>query len=148
VSQKTVADNKLIYLIHKHQASHLHYDLRLEESGVLKSYALPKEPPTRPGEKRLAIQVEDHPLSYADFEGLIPEGQYGAGQVEIWDRGYYLILEENEKMKEMLILGKKLSGVYTLVKIKGKENKARNLWLFFKNKDQTKKVRQKDEPAL
>jgi DNA ligase D-like protein (predicted 3'-phosphoesterase) len=148
VSQKTVADNKLIYLIHKHQASHLHYDLRLEESGVLKSYALPKEPPTRPGEKRLAIQVEDHPLSYADFEGLIPEGQYGAGQVEIWDRGYYLILEKNEKMKEMLILGKKLSGVYTLVKIKDKENKARNLWLFFKNKDQTKKVRQKDEPAL
>ena len=135
MSQKTVADNKLIYLIHKHQASHLHYDLRLEESGVLKSYALPKEPPTRPGEKRLAIQVEDHPLSYADFEGLIPEGQYGAGQVEIWDRGYYLILEKNEKMKEMLILGKKLSGVYTLVKIKDKENKASFLTISGQNLD-------------
>ncbi|MBC7364341.1 MAG: 3'-phosphoesterase [Candidatus Aminicenantes bacterium] len=141
MSRKNLPDKKLTYLIHKHQASHLHYDLRLEKNGVLKSFALPKEPPLNPGEKRLAIQVEDHPLSYADFEGIIPEGEYGAGRVEIWDRGYYIILEENEKIKEILILGKKLNGVYTLVKIKDQQNKAKNLWLFFKNKDQSKQKR-------
>lgn len=138
MENKTTKGKKLIYVIHKHQASRLHYDLRLEQDGVLKSFALPKDPPLESGEKKLAIQVEDHPLSYAEFEGTIPEGQYGAGQVEIWDRGYYRVLQENEKMKEILISGRKLNGVYTLLKLKDGQKKSRNHWLFFKNKDQSK----------
>ncbi|MGB9837051.1 MAG: DNA polymerase ligase N-terminal domain-containing protein [Candidatus Saccharicenans sp.] len=147
--EAAASEKKLVYLIHKHWASHLHYDLRLEQDGVLKSFALPKEPPVQPGEKRLAVQVEDHPLSYAEFEGTIPEGQYGAGKVEIWDRGHYRLLAENENMKEILICGKKLKGVYSLIKFrdKNKEKRGQNLWLFFKNKDQSKAVKAKDEEA-
>lgn len=128
----------MVYVIHKHWASHLHYDLRLEEHGVLKSYALPKGPPEKAGEKRLAVEVEDHPLSYAAFEGIIPEGQYGAGRVEIWDQGRYRILGENQRMKEMIIYGQKLNGVYTLLKLEDKQKQKQNLWLFFRNKDQSK----------
>src|SRR3989338_3591854 len=91
VSEKP--SSKLIYVIQKHDASHLHYDLRLEINGVLKSWAIPKEPPEKEGIKRLAIETEDHPIGYEKFEGVIPEGEYGAGTVEIWDKGSYLTEE-------------------------------------------------------
>jgi DNA ligase D-like protein (predicted 3'-phosphoesterase) len=115
-----------IYVIHKHQARHLHYDLRLEMEGVLKSWAIPKEPPLEKGIKRLAVQVEDHALEYANFEGTIPEGEYGAGTVEIWDRGTYTLEEKNDKKIVFKINGKKLKGKYCLIKFK------KNYWLFFK----------------
>lgn len=117
-----------IYVIQKHRATRLHYDLRLEREGVLKSWAIPKSPPTSKGVKRLAVQVEDHPIDYANFEGTIPEGQYGAGEVEIWDRGTY----ETEKWKDDEIVihidGDRLKGRYCLIKFK----KAEKNWLFLK----------------
>ncbi len=117
-----------IYVIQRHDASHLHYDLRLERDGVLKSWAVPKEPPVKKGVKRLAVEVEDHPLEYAEFEGVIPEGEYGAGTVEIWDKGTY----EAEKWQEdgitVRINGSKLNGRYSLIRFKKQEN----AWLLFK----------------
>lgn len=129
---------RFIYVIQKHLSTRLHYDLRLEKDGVLKSWALPKEPPAQSQEKRLAVEVEDHPLGYENFQGIIPEGQYGAGRVEIWDKGYYQILTETDNLKEILIRGKKLNGVYTLVRIKDRKKGKENLWLFFQNKNQKK----------
>lgn len=116
-----------IYVIQKHDASHLHYDLRLEMDGVLKSWAVPKEPPTVKGIKRLAVQVEDHPVEYANFEGVIPEGEYGAGTVEIWDKGSYVLRERTENKLVFEIQGRRLSGLYCLIRFKDKKN-----WLFFK----------------
>ena len=121
--------NEKIYVIQKHAATHLHYDLRLEMNGVLKSWAVPKTPPTESGIRRLAVQVEDHPLDYADFEGTIPEGQYGAGTVEIWDRGKYILKAKTDDKLIFEIKGNKLKGLYCLIRFKGKEN-----WLFFKKK--------------
>ena len=118
-----------IYVIQKHDATHLHYDFRLEIDGVLKSWAIPKEPPTESGVKRLAVQVEDHPIEYATFEGIIPEGQYGAGTVEIWDKGEHVIKDRKDDRLIFEIKGDKLKGLYCLVRFKGKEN-----WLFFKKK--------------
>ncbi len=122
---------KHLYMIHEHHASHLHWDLRLEEDGVLKSWAVPKEPPTKAGTKRLAVQVEDHPLAYAKFHGTIPEGNYGAGKVEIWDKGTYEVLEKNPKSLKIKIHGKKLNGDYVLVKTHY-GSKPEKSWLFFK----------------
>ena len=122
------ADSGNIYVIQKHQATHLHYDLRLEMDGVLKSWAVPKTPPTERGVKRLAVQVEDHPVGYADFEGTIPEGEYGAGTVEIWDKGQYVLKERDEDKLVFEVKGRKLQGIYCLVRFKGKN------WLFFKKK--------------
>jgi bifunctional non-homologous end joining protein LigD len=116
------------FVVHKHHATHLHYDLRLEMDGVLKSWAVPKEPPLKEGTKRLAIAVEDHELSYKDFEGVIPEGHYGAGKVEIWDNGEYT-LEEREKNKIVVeFKGKKLKGRYALIHTNNDQ------WLFFKTR--------------
>ncbi len=120
-----------IFVIHKHDASHLHWDLRLEMNGTLKSWAVPKEPPTEKGIKRLAIMVEDHPLEYATFKGRIPEGLYGAGTVEIWDNGTYELKNKDEKKIELVLHGKKMKGNYVLVKTKY-GNKPEKSWLFFK----------------
>lgn len=125
---------ELVYVIQRHDASHLHYDLRLQEEGVLKSWAIPKLPPTEEGVKRLAVETEDHPLGYEDFEGIIPEGQYGAGKVEIWDKGSYLPLELAPLKKVVEIRGKKLRGRYCLIKLKSANAKDNN-WLFFKLKE-------------
>lgn len=128
-----------IYVIQKHQASHLHYDLRLEFGGVLKSWALPKEPPQDEHTKRLAVATEDHPLDYANFEGTIPEGHYGAGKVEIWDKGTFEPIEEAEGKLHVNIHGKKLAGGYALVRLKPTaQYPGENNWLFFKTKEETK----------
>jgi DNA ligase D-like protein (predicted 3'-phosphoesterase) len=120
-----------IFVVHEHDATHLHYDLRLEMSGVLRSWAVPKEPPEKEGVKRLAIQTEDHPLEYADFEGTISEGMYGAGTVRIWDKGSFFLEEEKEDKLLFELKGKRLIGKYVLIrtKFKGKDS-----WLFFKRK--------------
>jgi len=126
---KKSSSPKLIYVIQEHHASHLHWDLRLEMDGVLKSWALPKIPPTTKNSKRLAIQVEDHPLEYAKFSGTIPEGNYGAGKVEIWDSGKYELLKKYSDKIIFELHGKKLKGKYCLIKTKFKGKKS---WLFFK----------------
>jgi DNA ligase D-like protein (predicted 3'-phosphoesterase) len=124
------------FVVQKHDASNLHYDFRLEMEGVLKSWAVPKQPPQKAGIKRLAIMTEDHPLEYINFEGEIPEGQYGAGKVEIWDSGKYEMSEDRKEIeKEELkfnLKGDRLKGEYVLVH---PDNFDKNQWLFFKLKD-------------
>ena len=122
--------DKRIFVIQKHAARRLHYDLRLEMNGVLKSWAVPKELPRTAGIKRLAVQVEDHSIEYADFEGTIPEGHYGAGKVEIWDKGSYILKERTNNKIVFELNGEKLKGTYVLLKFKGDKN-----WLFFKTKE-------------
>lgn len=134
-----------IFVIQKHDASHLHYDFRLEIDGVLKSWAIPKGPSNNPEEKRLAVETEDHPIAYATFEGVIPEG-YGAGTVMVWDIGSYENLRAKKVKKtsmldcykegkfEINLKGKKLHGGYALIRMRFGDNK-RN-WLFFKIKDE------------
>lgn len=121
-----------IFVVHEHNASHLHYDLRLEIGGVLRSWAVPKEPPEKEGVKRLAIQTEDHPLEYADFEGAIPEGMYGAGTVRIWDKGEFSLEEETGDRLLFELKGRRLTGKYALIKTKFK---GKDSWLFFKRKE-------------
>jgi DNA ligase D-like protein (predicted 3'-phosphoesterase) len=121
-----------IYVIQKHQATHLHYDLRLEMEGVLKSWAIPKEPPIQPNLKRLAVKTEDHPIEYAKFEGIIPEGEYGAGKVEIWDKGNFIPIELDDTKIIFSIKGEKLKGDYCLIKLRPKIDPKN--WLFFKKK--------------
>jgi len=118
---------KLIFAIHKHYARNLHYDLRLEYKGVLRSWAVPKRPSVS-GLKRLAVQVEDHPLEYAKFKGVIPEGQYGAGKVEIWDRGTWVPESMGKKKIVFELKGQQLKGRFALINFRGKN------WLFFKMK--------------
>ncbi len=122
---------KFIYVIQKHHATRLHYDLRLEINGVLVSWAVPKEPPTEKGIKRLAMMTEDHPIGYEKFQGEIPEGEYGAGKVEIWDSGFYELKIKDEKKIEFFIHGRKLRGLYVLVKTNF-GSKPEKSWLLFK----------------
>jgi DNA ligase D-like protein (predicted 3'-phosphoesterase) len=118
------------FVIQRHDASRLHWDFRLEIDGVLKSWAVPKEPPTRPGLRRLAVAVEDHDLDYIDFEGVIPEGEYGAGTVEIWDSGTFELESRKPEKIVFELRGEKMKGRYTLVHF---TEKAEN-WLLFKSK--------------
>jgi len=139
---KKTKGKTLAFVVQKHHASHLHYDLRLEADGVLKSWAVPKEPSSNPSIKRLAIHVEDHPYSYKDFEGTIPSG-YGAGTVSIWDEGYYDVEGLSAKESEKKILaglkkgtlhftlhGRKLKGIFHLIRLKNKKQ-----WLLIKKKE-------------
>jgi len=116
------------FVVHRHDASRLHWDLRLEREGVLKSWAVPKEPPVDPGVKRLAVEVEDHDLAHIDFEGEIPKGEYGAGTVSIWDGGTYDLLSEHDRRLKLALRGRRLRGEYVLVPLEGKN------WLFFRTK--------------
>lgn len=137
----------LRFVVHRHKATRLHYDFRLELEGVLKSWAVPKGPSMNPDDKRLAMQVEDHPYEYGQFEGVIPEGNYGAGIVEIWDQGTYkpLVREEGNTDEEVLVRGlqkgdlkldmrgRKLKGGFALVHMKG--GREENAWLLIKKRD-------------
>lgn len=145
-AKKKGQPKELSFVIQRHKASRLHYDFRLEMEGVLKSWAVPKGPSMNPGDKRLAMMVEDHPYDYKDFTGIIPEGNYGAGIVEIWDEGTYTSINEKEEKnpeKELLkglkegnlkftLKGKKLKGEFALVKLKSDED---NSWLLIKHRD-------------
>jgi DNA ligase D-like protein (predicted 3'-phosphoesterase) len=133
-----------VFVIQKHAASRLHYDFRIEVDGVLKSWAVPKGPSTDPSEKRLAVPTEDHPLEYGDFEGNIPEGEYGGGTVLLWDRGTYRNLKEDPESNPISkqiedghitiwLEGRKLRGGYALIRT-GKGSKAR--WLLVKMNDE------------
>jgi bifunctional non-homologous end joining protein LigD len=142
----TTEGKDLVFVVQKHYASHLHYDLRLELDGVLKSWAVPKGPSLDPSEKHLAVMVEDHPYDYKDFSGIIPEGNYGAGKVEIWDEGTYhsLNTEDREGSQEelraglkkghvtIIMDGKKLNGEFALIKLKDVKG---NNWLLIKKND-------------
>lgn len=140
------AKHKLIFTVQRHHASHLHYDFRLELNGTLKSWAVPKGPSLNPADRRLAMRVEDHPISYATFEGDIPEGNYGAGHVDVWDHGTYEPVDEDgnaitptafaKALKagsiKFRLKGRKLKGEFALVDMK-KDDKA---WLLIKHKDE------------
>lgn len=127
-----------IFVVQEHHASNLHYDFRLEHDGVLLSWAIPKGPSLDPAQKRLAVSVEDHPVSYADFEGVIPEKEYGSGTVLLWDRGTYKSSADvdaalEDGFLEMELLGQKLRGGWALVKFGGRDE---DNWLLVKKDDE------------
>jgi bifunctional non-homologous end joining protein LigD len=133
----------LIYVIQKHRASQLHYDFRLEWNGVLLSWAVPKGPSTDPATKRLAMQVEDHPVDYADFEGVIPAGEYGGGTVMVWDYGTWEPEQADVNAAlakgdlKFTLYGKKLKGSWVLVRTRGfGSNSGKSSWLLIKHRDQ------------
>src|SRR5216117_335542 len=138
------------FVIQKHAARRLHYDFRLEMEDVLKSWALPKGLPWKRGEKHLAVEVEDHSVEYADFEGIIPEGQYGGGTVMVWDRGNYRVYGEQpvKSLKEgklhLVLEGEKAKGEWTLVRIRGRDDE-KNQWLILKTGDDAKPISKKKE---
>jgi bifunctional non-homologous end joining protein LigD len=122
------------YVVHEHHASRLHFDFRLEMEGVLRSWAVPKGPSMDPDEKRLAVEVEDHPLEYIDFEGTIPRGEYGAGRVAVWDRGLYEVLEKERDKIVFFLEGEKLRGNFALIRLKN--SRTGKDWLLIKQKDE------------
>jgi DNA ligase D-like protein (predicted 3'-phosphoesterase) len=119
-----------IFVVQEHWATTHHFDFRLEMDGVLKSWAVPKGVPEEYGVKRLALRVEDHSLEHANFSGVIPEGQYGAGKVTIWDRGTYTLIENLEKRIKFSLKGERLNGTYNLIRFQSKEGKEQ--WLIMK----------------
>ncbi|MBZ0168602.1 MAG: hypothetical protein K8F29_04045 [Kofleriaceae bacterium] len=128
------------FVVHEHKATRLHYDFRLEVAGVLKSWAIPKGPSMNPADKRLAVMVADHPLDYIDFEGIIPEGSYGAGPVVVWDEGTYETIEAAPPERQLdggkltfILKGRKLNGAFTLARFaRGETGKE---WLLIKKGD-------------
>ena len=142
---KAKASKQLVFVVQRHDATRLHYDFRLELNGTLKSWAVPKGPSLNPADKRLAVMVEDHPYDYKDFYGSIPEGNYGAGEVEIWDEGFYFPVDEDHQPisesqatknldkgeLKVLMAGTHLQGEFVLVRLK-KDDKN---WLLIKHKD-------------
>ncbi|MDX5434042.1 MAG: DNA ligase [Halomonas sp.] len=126
-----------LYVMHKHAASHDHFDLRLEQDGVLRSWALPKGPSLEPGEKRLAVEVEDHPLEYGEFEGVIPEKAYGGGTVMLWDRGTWKLKGKPKPDRiDIELDGERLKGSWTLTRMSGKrQDKHGRNWLLIKRHD-------------
>jgi bifunctional non-homologous end joining protein LigD len=161
---KSASKDKLVFVVQKHDATRLHYDFRLEMEGVLKSWAIPKGPSLNPADKRLAMMVEDHPFDYRNFEGIIPEGNYGAGTVIVWDKGTYEPLEnvsagkkDNEKnllrqlhagSLKFVMHGKKLKGEFALVKT---AYRGENSWLLIKHNDKyatTDDVTEKDKSVV
>lgn len=150
-SKKAGAKKALHFVIQKHEASHLHYDWRLEMQGVLRSWAVPKGPPLRPKEARLAMHVEDHPLAYADFEGTIPTGNYGAGTVMVWDHGTYEDISGNpaaafhQGKLHVILHGKKLKGEWIMVKDRREEDS--NKWLLIKAGEPQKLAAKADDTS-
>ena len=153
----------LIFVVQKHAATRLHYDFRIEVNGMLVSWAVPKGPSMNPGDKRLAMKVEDHPFDYKDFEGVIPKGNYGAGEVIVWDQGVYMPVRGSSSKKEnerivnselvkgdlkIVLLGKKLKGEFAIVRMHSEKE---NTWLLIKKKDEyasVKDILKKDRSVI
>ena len=148
LKQSKKASGERSFVIQKHDASRLHYDFRIELDGTLRSWAVPKGVPYKKGDKRLAMQVEDHPLEYKNFEGVIPKGQYGGGTVMVWDQGTYEALTEDpldaleEGKLRVALHGTKLDGEWTLLRMKGGAGKE---WLLIKSGEDMRPISQKKD---
>jgi DNA ligase D-like protein (predicted 3'-phosphoesterase) len=156
IGEQGLLGKRPFFVVQKHKSRNLHYDLRLKVDEILKSWAVPKGPSKNPSIRRLAIETEDHPLEYADFEGVIPAGEYGAGIVMVWDRGDYRNLKANKSMNEefeeghitVWFEGKKLRGGYSLIKT---GDEMGNRWLLIKMKDDevdTKDILEEDYSVM